>query len=263
MIPALKSITVFSLAIILLACSENNTTTKVFATATQSDEVKTITGIVKKIEFGKDGYTADVQTETEGIYVAMVSIVNLGGREKYQSCEAGDKVSFKGVPSILEGVKRLLVKEIISISPMQTKMLIGQNTFRGIQVGDLISKHTDYVQNKTLRTPEGVFQGYEIKDFDNNPAGYFLPDPKNPLLVGNITVTSTKAQTVKGIKVGDTFQDLQKVFPEIEVHGSEIEGRTNAVAGNLSYRLAMGNFNYEIDEAKIPGNTKILSITIR
>jgi hypothetical protein len=113
-----------------------------------------------------------------------------------------------------------------------------------------------------MRTGEGVFEVYEIKDFDNNPAGYFLPDPKEKLLVGDITVKSPKAQTIKGIKIGDTFQDLVKVFPDIAVHGSEIEGRTHASANNLSYRLDVANFSYEIDTAKIPATAKITEIII-
>ena len=85
-----------------------------------------------------------------------------------------------------------------------------------------------------MKTGEGSFDVYEIKDFENNPAGYFMADPKNKLLVGDITVQSPKASTEKGIKIGDTFKDLLKAFPNIEVHGSEVEGRTYATANNLS-----------------------------
>jgi hypothetical protein len=222
----------------------------------------TINGTVTTIKFGKDGYTADVQTEKEGVYAALVSIVNMGGPENYKSCEVGDKVSFKGVPSQLGDVKQLMVKEIISIAPTRTQLLISPISFRGIQIGDLIAKHNDYIKKTKLKTGEGSFDVYEIKDFENNPAGYFLPDPKNKLLVGDITVQSPKAQTAKGIKIGDTFQDLLKVFPDIAVHGSEIESRTNASANNLSFRLDIANTKYEIDKAKIPATTKITEITI-
>ncbi len=222
----------------------------------------TIDGTVKTITNGKDGYTADVQTDTQGIYAALVSIVNVGGKDNYKTCKVGDKVSFEGIPSVLGGVKQLMVKEIISIGNTRTQLLISPISFRGIQVGDLISKHGDYVKKTKLKTGEGTFNAYEIKDFENNPAGYFLPDPNNKLLVGDITVQTPKAQTAKGIKIGDTFQDLQKVFPDIEVNGSEIEGRTHARANNLSYRLDVGNFTYKIDKAKIPATTKITEIMI-
>ena len=221
-----------------------------------------VNGIVKAVAFGKDGYTADVQTDAQGIYAALVSIVNVGGREKYKPCDAGDRVSFKGVPSVLNGVKQLKVTEIVSIAATRTQLLISPISFRGIQIGDLIANHKEYTQKTKLKTAEGTFDVYEIKDFENNPAGYFLPDPKDKLLVGDIIVKTPKAQTAKGIKIGDTYQDLLNVFPDISVHGSEIEGRTHATANNLSYRLDVANFTNRIDKTKIPSTTKITEITI-
>lgn len=258
----IKSILLLCFLNMLFSCSESQKPTPAAGATTENPASKTINGIVRTVTFGKDGYTAEVQTDAEGIYAALVSITNVGGRENYKSCGVGDKVAFKGEVSVLDGVNQLMVKEIISISPTQIQLLIGQNAFRGIQVGDLISKHTDYIQKTKLKTGEGTFEVYEIKDFDNNPAGYFVPDPNNKQMVGDITVNSPKAQTIEGIKIGSTFQDLQKVFPGIAVHGSEIEGRTNAVAGNLSYRLNVANFSYEIDAAKIAATTKIMEITI-
>jgi hypothetical protein len=190
------------------------------------------------------------------------SIVNVGGPENYKSCEVGDNVTFKGIPSVLGDVKQLMVKEIISIATNRTQMLISPISFRGIQIGDSIAKHGDYIKKTKLKTGEGSFDVYQIKDFENNPAGYFLPDPNNKLLVGDITVEAPKAETAKGIKVGDTFQDLLKAFPDITVHGSEIEGRTYANANNLSYRLDMPNFKNDVDKAKIPATTKITEIMI-
>lgn len=258
-----KSILLFSFLNLLFSCSENKTNPPAAAAEpTKTAESKTITGIVTAVNFGKDGYTADVQTDAEGIFAALVSIVNMGGRENYKPCNVGDRVVFKGVPSTIGDAKQLKVNEIVSITPTQIQMLISPNSFRGISVGDEISKHTDYIQKTKLKTGEGAFEVFEIKDFDNNPAGYFLPDPKNKLLVGDITVTSPKAKTAEGIKLGSTFQDLQKAFPGVEVHGSEIEGRTFANADNLSYRLDVANFNYEVDRAKIPAAAKVIEIRV-
>jgi hypothetical protein len=80
-----------------------------------------INGMVTAVTFGKDGYTADVQTETAGIYAALVSIVNVGGHENYLQSNVGDKVTFKGIPSVLAGVKHLKVEKIINITASQTK----------------------------------------------------------------------------------------------------------------------------------------------
>jgi hypothetical protein len=248
----------------VLSCSDNKNNTSNVSTSTQNNALNektadtiSITGTVRAITFGKDGYTAEVQTDAEGIYAALVSIVNLGGRENYKSCEVGDKVSFKGVPSVLGDAKQLKVTEIISIVATRTQLLISPISFRGIQIGDLIANHKDYIQKTKIKTAEGTFEAYEIKDFENNPAGYFLPDPNDKLMGGDITVKSPKAQTAKGLKIGDSFQDLLNAFPNIAVHGSEIESRTTATAHNISYRLDIANNKYDIDKAKIPATTKI------
>jgi hypothetical protein len=242
--------------------SKEDATTQDAAMKAKSVDTIVVNGTIKAVTFGKDGYTAEVQTDTEGVYAALVSIVNVGGREKYKPCDVGNKVSFKGTPSTLGDAKQLKVTEIISIEPSRTQLLISPISFRGIQIGDLIANHKDYIQKTKIKTGEGSFEVYEIKDFENNPAGYFLPDPKDKLLVGDITVSSPKAQTAKGIKIGGTFQDLLKAFPDIAVHGSEIESRTTATAHNISYRLDIANNKYDVDKTKIPPTTKITEITI-
>jgi hypothetical protein len=263
----IKALLLLSIMNLAFACSNtpktDATTQTVVATEKSADAI-TITGTVKKMTLGKDGYTADVQTDADGVYAALVSIVNMGGPDNYKSCVVGDKVSFKGIPSGSGDAKSLMVKEIISIGTgsTDTQMLITATGFRGIQVGDAIAKHGDYAKKTKMKTGEGSFDVYEIRDFENNPAGYFMPDSKNKLLVGDITVETTKASTDKGIKVGDSFQALLKAYPNVEVHGSEIESRTYATAGNLRYRLDVANNTYEVDKAKIKPTAKITEIVI-
>ncbi|MBL7784982.1 MAG: hypothetical protein JNM36_03695 [Chitinophagales bacterium] len=93
-----------------------NETAQNVANTEKTAETIVINGTVKEIAFGKDGYTAQVATEEQGTYDALVSIVNVGGRENYQQCNVGDKVSFKGIPSNLGDAKLLTVKEILSIT---------------------------------------------------------------------------------------------------------------------------------------------------
>ncbi len=269
MTTTIKTLLLLLLMHLTISCYNNKNNSLSADATTQNDAIKaksvesiSINGTVKAVAFGKDGYTADVQTDTQGVYAALVSIVNMGGHENYKPCEVGDKVSFKGVPSVLGDAKQLKVTEIISIEPSRTQLLISPIAFRGIQIGDLIANHTDYIKKTKMKIADGTFDVYEIKDFENNPAGYFVPDPKDKLLVGDITVKTPKAKTIKGIKIGDTYQDLLNVFPDISVHGSEIEGRTHATANNLSYRLDVANFTNRIDKTKIPSTTKITEITI-
>jgi hypothetical protein len=265
-----KVLLLLSIMNLALSCANNESksptpaATPVAAIETSAEPI-IITGTVKSITNGKDGYTAEVQTDKDGTYAALVSISNVGGPDKHQSCVVGDVVSFKGIPSVSGNAKSLMVKEIINIttSSTDTQMLISPSSFRGIKVGDAISKHGDYVKKTKIKTGEGSFVAYEIRDFENNPAGYFYPDTKNKLLVGDITVESPKASTEKGIKVGSTFQELLKAYPKIEVHGSEIESRTYATADKLTYRLDVANNTYEVDKSKIPASTKVTEIMIQ
>jgi hypothetical protein len=156
----------------------------------------------------------------------------------------------------------MTVEQIISISNTQTQLLIGSTSFRGIEVGDVIEKHGAYTQKTTLKMDGGRFDTYQIVDFDNNPAGYFQVDPQNKFLVGDIIVETPKAKTDRGIKIGDTYGDLLKLYPNIEVHGSETEGRTYATANNISYRLNVPNFTYNVDKATISADGKITQIVI-
>ncbi|PWB20032.1 hypothetical protein DCO46_20800, partial [Flavobacterium sp. HTF] len=39
----------------------------------------TISGKVESVEFGKDGYTAKINTDKNEVYFATISIVNVGG----------------------------------------------------------------------------------------------------------------------------------------------------------------------------------------
>ena len=79
---------------------------------------------------------------------------------------------------------------------------------------------------------------------------------------GDIVISSVGSKTKKGIEVGDKYEKLYEISSKIEAHGSEIEGRTYVKVGNLSYRLDVANFTYEVDENKIPMDTKIKEIII-
>jgi hypothetical protein len=126
---AVKTLLLLLVLNFAFACSDTNmntqkadATTQTVATTEKATDTLTINGTVKTITFGKDGYTAEV-TNKEGTYAALVSIVNVGGRENYKPCEVGDDVTFKGVPSVLSDVKQLMVKEIIQITSNQAQVL--------------------------------------------------------------------------------------------------------------------------------------------
>lgn len=74
-----------------------------------------ISGKVISIENGKDGYTAKINTDKNEVYFATISIVNLGGPEKFKRFKEGDEVSVKGEIWKTDTEKHIKVKEIVSV----------------------------------------------------------------------------------------------------------------------------------------------------
>jgi hypothetical protein len=74
-----------------------------------------ISGKVISIENGKDGYTAKINTDKNELYFATISIVNLGGPEKFKRFKEGDEVSLKGEIWKTDTEKHIKVKEIVSV----------------------------------------------------------------------------------------------------------------------------------------------------
>nr|WP_315195100.1 hypothetical protein [uncultured Flavobacterium sp.] len=75
----------------------------------------TISGKVVAVEFGKDGYTAKIDTDKGEVYFATISIVNVGGPQNYKLLKEGEEVSLKGEIWKNETEKHMKVKEIVSV----------------------------------------------------------------------------------------------------------------------------------------------------
>lgn len=140
--------------------------------------------------------------------------------------------------------------------------MISKNSFQNISPGDPIADHQAFIEKGVLRTGEGDFDSYRIKNEDYGTMAYFMPDPKDEKLVGDITVHSPLASTESGIRVGDTFGKLLVVYSGLEVHGSEIESRTYAYKDNLLFRIDEAHGTYELALKEVSKKAKILEIVI-
>lgn len=244
------------------ACTNENTSNPVQTNTTQQE--KTITGTVGYIRSGKDGYTTTIRTDKGETYTALVSIPNIGNKEDYTRFKVGDLVTVSGEIWQNDNQQQLTVRKIINVDSSHATPYILENAYRNIKPGDHITTHQAYIQKDQLKTGEGTFEVYRIKGMgqDDTAIGYFHPDPNDETLVGDIIIDIPQAQTMEGIHIGSIFENLKSTFPSIAVHGSEIEGRTYAQYNNLSYRLDMPNFTYEVDMDKIPTDTEITEIVI-
>ncbi len=87
----IKTVTFFIVINMIYSCSNNkNNNANTAASPLKNTDTLVISGTVKSLTFGKDGYTSDVQTAKEGTFAALVSIVNVGGQNNYKTCEVGD-----------------------------------------------------------------------------------------------------------------------------------------------------------------------------
>jgi hypothetical protein len=131
----------------------------------------------------------------------------------------------------------------------------------GIRVGDVIADN-EKLRKDVLQTGEGDFDIYYFDADDGQPAGYVMEDLQNPILVGDVYVIR-KGATVpgaKGVKVGDSWGDLRAAFPEVEVHGSEIQSWTYAYVGEMSFKLEASNTEYELSHSDVSDSAKIQEI---
>jgi len=140
--------------------------------------------------------------------------------------------------------------------------IIKNKSFQGISIGDNLAEKAKMLTKEVMKTGEGDFVTYELKNAAGEKLAFVMPDPRDPKLVGDITIVSPKAMTSKGVRVGMTLGELKKRIGDLTVHGSEIESRTSVAKDNIRYRLDAANNTYEVDQSKVSDEVKILEITI-
>lgn len=125
---SLGNLIVLSAAFVLASCNSNKTEsstanpqTAVERSTSDSiipndkvadEKTKTIEGIVKEIAFGKDGYTATIETNEKLIYQATISRVNLTNPKQYRDFNKNEIVKLKGDVWKMENENQLTVRAI-------------------------------------------------------------------------------------------------------------------------------------------------------
>lgn len=159
--------------------------------------------------------------------------------------------------AIKEATKKTRRVKIDSI--MNDLMLIKNKSFYTMSPGDSLSTYKNVLKKERIKTGEGDLEVYNFYDEGNNKLATIHLDPSKKELIGAIHVLYNKAKTKDGIAVGMTFGDLLNKYPNIEVHGSEIEGRTYAKhENNISYLLDTN----KLERSKIKRTAKIKAILI-
>lgn len=161
-----------------------------------------------------------------------------------------------------ENIDNKVEEKTIQEEEKEVPLIIFQNSILSMSPRHPIKEYEAVIEKDLLETGEGNFEIFNLKDAKNNVVAYFLPDPNDNSLIGEIYVTSPEAQTEDGIKIGQTFGDLLDKHPDLEVHGSEIEGQTFANYGNLSFKIDEPHSTYDLDINAVSKEAKIIEIVI-
>lgn len=138
--------------------------------------------------------------------------------------------------------------------------LVTTNSFYGFTIGEKFGDLEKFV----MQTGEGDFDVFLIKDENGEQIGHIDPYYKDESLVGGITITTEKAITEDGVKIGMSYADFNEKFPDAELHGSEIEGYTSTnVNKNVYYELSDRHWEYDLDKSKISKDATIVGITVQ
>lgn len=86
----------------------------IFSCASIKDKNQVV-GTVESIQYGKDGYTAKVKTAKNEIYLATISMINLGGPQNYKVFKVGEKVTLKGEIWKTDTEKHIKVTDIVLV----------------------------------------------------------------------------------------------------------------------------------------------------
>lgn len=111
-------------------------------------------------------------------------------------------------------------------------LLIKPNEFYGVKLKDnideLIARYPQRFEKSVKKSGEGDFVVYKIHSDSAEHLANIYPHMQSENLVGQIEIISSKAKSQDKLGIGDSFKDLSDKAAEVEVHGSEIEGRTYA-----------------------------------
>ena len=141
--------------------------------------------------------------------------------------------------------------------------LIKDNVFCGLASGMRLSAHKKRLEKGLLKERDQMIEVYYIQGIDGDTVGYVQPHTKDESYIGQITITTPKAQTVDGIRIGSTYEVLQNQITFIKGNGTKINSIAYAVRGRELFLLAMDSPIQQLQEGSPDPTTKIKAIIIK
>lgn len=154
-----------------------------------------VSGTVERIEAGKDGYTADIRTPNDQLFVAIVSIPNLGSMEQFRELEVDKQVTLKGESRQLADESRLIARNIISTDNQHFEV---SGEVHSLKYG------VDGYTAKIIRSDKEIFYAtISIPNLGEQHSKYREFKPGEPItVVGELWLLGHELQiTVRDIKI--------------------------------------------------------------
>ncbi|PHQ86044.1 MAG: hypothetical protein COB65_01605 [Thalassobium sp.] len=118
----------------------------------------------------------------------------------------------------------------------------------------------DNVVDGMYSSGEGDFDVIKMLDENGKDLAYLWQN--NGATFSSIEICDTSIVTPQGIKVGSSFADLLLLDPNIEAHGTEIEGRINVDVGNFCFLLSHREWSYDLEDLEGLNNSTVVVISL-
>lgn len=140
--------------------------------------------------------------------------------------------------------------------------LLSNGYFLGMTPGGSLIDYKDGLRTGQIRTGEGEFDVLFIDGAEGDELGYVYSMESDDPTIDQITITSPKVVTEKGVRVGLSFDELQQRLGPLEVSASEIESRVYARKDGITYRLDTNGAPGKTTAADIDGDVEVMQIIL-
>lgn len=153
----------------------------------------------------------------------------------------------------LESVETSTIKDVTNadnkLENKLEKTEIKTVHFEGIKVGDTFMDHSDKFKRADQEKDESTFNGYEIMDRNAKVIGFAFANSSDKSKIDKIEITTPNYKTNEGIGIGNTFEEVNKVYSNIKLVRNK-----NSVTSH--------NYKFIFDNDNISSSSKIKKITL-
>lgn len=133
----------------------------------------------------------------------------------------------------------------------------------GMNVDTLTKKLKGGLTMEKIKTGEGEFETYLFKAANLETIRIYPIVKDSKKRVHMVEYAGSLCKTEEGATVSMTLGDLRKIYPELTVHGSEVEGRTIATANGWNFLLGTQVFTYGVDIDKMNQDIRVTAIVLQ